>query len=153
MSKIIVRRARIDDIEFMTDELELFSKEYGTIKSLIGSRENCKARLPWLIENHVVFVAFREDTTKIGFIAGIGHPHIFNQKIKVLGEVFFWVCEEYRGSRAGLLLLRSFIAEGEKNYDWVTMATIGDNSRLKPETLEKQGFVKKETGFLLEVRK
>jgi hypothetical protein len=94
---------------------------------------------------------FDEDPwIRTGFIAGFLYPHFFNPDIVTLSELFWWVPEEYRGTRSGLLLFKYFKEFGEERADQVIM-TLEEETPVKPEFLTKKGFRVKEHSYLLEV--
>lgn len=103
-----------------------------------------------VIENHLIFVAESSEAGRLGLIAGLVVPHVFNPKIQVLQEILWWVSEEYRGSRAGLLLLNEFVDWGKRNVDWI-MFTLEKHSPVSDRPLIKRGFRSMETAYLLEV--
>lgn len=146
----IVRNAHSDDVDWILKELKVFSEFYGTKKSLFGDDLNySKTIVSQIIENHLCLIS-EINSEPVGFICGSLAPHVFNQEIMVLSEVFWWVKPEYRNSRAGALLLNAYIDFGKINADWVLL-TLEDKSPLKDQTLLKRGFVLKEKSFLLEV--
>ena len=148
--RISVRRAKQDDAAWLMSELKKFSQFFGTKKSLFSESEACWAQLRYFIDHHVVMIADLGETKPIGFIAGCVTPHLFNPEIKVLAETFWWVAEEYRGSRAGLMLLREFMDWGEKNVDWITMG-LETGSPVREDALLKRGFKLQEKSYLREV--
>lgn len=87
---------------------------------------------------------------RTGFIAGFLYPHFFNPEIMTLMEVFWWVAEPYRQSRAGLKLFNQFLEFGKDRADQVIF-TLEDNSPVKGSFLTKKGFRVKEHSFVLEV--
>lgn len=103
-----------------------------------------------MIDRHVVFIADSKDAKPIGFVGGYSIPHPFNPDIKLLSEMFWWVSEEHRGSRAGLMLLNAFTSYGKEHADWVTMA-IEHNSPINERALTKRGYKLQERSYLLEV--
>lgn len=145
-----IRKAELTDLDFIYEECINFSKFYDSKKSLMGSPDHAKTVIANLIENHVVFVAVEGDI-RLGFIAGICQPHHFNPDIKLLAELLWWVREEYRGSKAGSLLLDEFVCYGEEHCDWINF-TLEANSPVNDVCLKKRGFRLIERAYLSEVR-
>jgi hypothetical protein len=146
-----VRAANINDLDEILVHLKEFAKFYKSKKSLYGEDEQFSSNLiKGFIENHVFFVAVRDDKV-VGFICGIVLPHAYNPKISTLTELFWWVQEDARSSRAGTLLLNEFIDYGKKNVDWI-ICTLEDDSPVSDSTFLKRGFRLKERSFLLEVQ-
>ncbi len=147
---IKVRLASLDDLDWLASQSKLFCEFFGTKRSLFKDEAHTRACLKNTIENHILFVAERTDVGLVGFIGGIVMPHIFNPDITCLIETYWWVAEEYRGTRAGLMLLNEFVEYGKAHTDWVLM-TLESGSPVSDRCLLKRGFQLKEQNYLLEV--
>jgi hypothetical protein len=157
---IVVRLAAQRDISALMEQLRQFDRFFGAKYSLIPTDASiAEAVLTNVMDNHVFLVAVErndqgdgsEDWEKIiGFIAGVLAPHYFNPGITVLSELLWWVDPNYRGSRAGMLLLDTYTDIGRLRAHWTTM-TLEAESPVHPHTLEKRGYRLKETNFMLEV--
>ncbi len=148
---ITVRRATLNDMEWLVQELRKFAVFYNSKHSLFGHDQFVREGLAVMIDKHYVVIADKEGVGPVGFIAALMVPHIFNPLIRCLTEAFWWVQEEYRNtSRAGFLLLKAFMEFGKQNADWI-LCTIEEVSPINPEALLKRGFKLKERNFLLEV--
>jgi len=147
---MLVRHGEISDIAWLQEQLKLFSEFYDT-KTELYDEGYSEIGIRTIIKDHVLLIAENKDGERLGFIAGFLTPHSFNPKIIVLSEVFWWVAEKYRGtSRAGLLLLKSFIEIGRERADWITMS-LAAKSPVNDRILEKYGFELHERNFLLEM--
>lgn len=146
---ITIRSASINDIDWVVLELKRFSEFFGTKKELFSDKNYARAGCLILIKGHVLYLAENE-SERIGFIAGLLTPHLFNPSIKILTELFWWVTEEHRGSRAGSLLLGEFVDYGKRHADWIAFG-LRNNTRVRDETLLNYGFQAYERSFLLEV--
>lgn len=129
-----------------------------TDRKLFEDTEYTRAGLRNLIDQHVVFVAEREEygedhksTRTIGFIGGYFIHHPFNPTVKMLSELFWWVDEEYRGCGAGGKLLRQFIHVGQAAAHWIVFG-LSTNTPVKESSLLKLGFKKSETSYLMEIK-
>lgn len=150
--KFEIRPARAEDIGWLLGQLRKFSDFYGSSVPLFPSSEDhAVTYLMSLIYQHLFLIAESETTGPVGFISGVFTPHIMNPEIRVLAESFWWVDEEHRGSRAGIMLLDEFVAVGKSRADWV-LFTLEHKSPVKDETLLKRGFKLQEKSFLLEVQ-
>ena len=150
---IQVRRANTADVDWILKELRKFSAFYGTKLSLFGEEPYARGFITTLVSQHLVLVAIPESQTDpIGFISGTVTPHAYNPEIRVLTETFWWVQEEHRGSRAGLLLLNEFTEWGKQNVDWITFS-LEHHSPVKDTCLTKRGFKLQERAFLMEVER
>ena len=150
MHKYAVRPAQLEDIQWMLPQLENFSDFYGTHHQLFGTAESSAQVVQFMIEKHVVFVCERSDVGPIGFISGFVNPHIYNPDMNVLTEAWWWVLPEFRGTKAGLLLLNSFTEWGKENVDWITFA-LPHHSPANDACLLRRGYKLQEKTFLLEI--
>lgn len=146
----ITRKAERSDIPWILQELEGFSKFFGTKRPLMHDNQEYKENfLNNLVDNHACFIA-EDNGVPQGFIAGFITPHFLNPDIRLLSELFWWVPEKFRLSRAGLKLLDRFLAYGKQNADWITFA-LETNSPVQDKSLIKRGFRLQERGFLMEL--
>jgi hypothetical protein len=148
--RVGIRRGLPKDVDWLLSQLRSFAQFFGSKRSLFLSEEHSRKVMLDLIENHVLFVAENESEESLGFIAGHVVSHPFNPEIRVLQETFWWVPEEYRGSRAGYLLLRHFVDWGKSTCDWLIM-TLEHKSPVSSRVLERHGFKIQEHNYLLEV--
>lgn len=149
---IKIRDAKKEDIEAIKPMLEKFSAFYDSKIEVFPNTHEATIILGNLIESHVFIVAEDEESKAlVGLVAGFGIRHFLNPSIKILSECFWWVEESHRNGTAGARLLAEFKKRGETGYDWITLSLIENISPIKGEALEKRGFVKKETAFLMEV--
>ena len=147
---VLIRTARLTDIDWLLGQLENFSKFYGTKRSLFGDLEYSRKFLEVMITEHVFLIADSDEFGPVGLIAGTLEPHTYNPEILTLIESFWWVDEKHRGGKAGLMLLNAFTEWGKKNVDWIWM-TLETDSPVKDATLTRRGFKEQERSFLLEV--
>jgi hypothetical protein len=149
-----VRRAIAADAPWLLDQLLAFDQFFGSTRSLFPSEEHAESMLLGLINDQPFVIAekdepYYEAPRPVGFICGAIMPHPYNPALIVLSEMFWWVAEEYRGSRAGLLLLNEFVAIGKRSAHWVIM-TLEQESTIDPDHLYRRGFRLKELSYLLE---
>lgn len=143
-----VRRANINDIDWILNELKKFVAFYGSPRLFnFDIPDHNLEFITNVIDKHLFIIA-EQNGSPVGFIAGLIHPHGFNPDLKCLSELFWWIPEEHRTSRAASLLLKSYIEFG-RGFDWVTM-TIEDKSQLNEKSLLKRGFKLKEKTYLME---
>lgn len=147
---ISVRSATLGDIDWILSQLKIFSKLYGTKRSLYGDEIHCREGLKRTIEGHVFLLAVREDDSPLGFIAGLISPHLYNPAIRMLCELFWWVAEDARTTRAGVMLIDAFIDFGKKNADWITFG-ITEETPINEVSITKRGFHAHERSYLMEV--
>lgn len=148
--EIIIRKASESDIAWIQSELKKFSAFYGSKLPLYPSEEYSDKAIRLFINDHYFSVAERAGKL-MGFISGFVSNHIYNPSIKVLTESFWWVAEEFRGTRAGLMLINEFVAYGKEVCDWIIF-TLEHHSPVSDRTLLKRGFKEYERSFILEVR-
>lgn len=156
---IRVRAAGENDLDWLMTQLHEFNAFAAHKRSLIEDDGYAMMALRQLVNEHVCFIAedmqhatnpLYEHRARLGFIAGYKTPHLFNPKIRVLTESFWWVAEEHRGSGAALALLNEFEAYGRRYCDWAIM-TLEHHSPVNPRHLTRRGFLPREQSFLLEV--
>jgi len=147
--KARVEKALDGDLDWMLVELKKFSKFYGTTLQVFQNEENTRRIVQGIIAEHVAFVAWK-GSERIGFIMGYCIPHQYNPDIRMLTESAWWVQEEHRLSRAGLMLLDKFTEWGKDNVDWITFS-LEHHSPVKDTCLTKRGYAPQERSFLLEV--
>jgi RimJ/RimL family protein N-acetyltransferase len=145
----MVRRAVIDDIQWILKQTSDFADFYGSKIRLDDDKEHGYELIRNLVENHVVFV-FEQNGNKKGFIAGMITPHHFNPNILTLCELLWWVPEDYRSLGVGKILLDAFVNFGKENCDWITF-TMEENTPASDKPLLDYGFKFKEKTYLLEV--
>ena len=148
--EITVRRGKPEDVPWILSQLKIFSPLYGTKRSLFGDEDYAREGLLRTMESHLLLVAERGETL-MGFVAGMVSPHLYNPAIRILCELFWWVAEEYRKTRAGYLLMREYMTWGKSNVDWMTFCLM-ENSPVKDGTLRRLGFKPTETSYLMEVQ-
>lgn len=146
---LTIRRAATEDVPYLLDQLQRFDQFFGAGRSLYPDDATATAILSGLIKTQPFWVAFHDDLL-IGFIGGALAAHPFNPDLVVLSELFWWVDEAYRGSKAGLELLTTFIDHGQQHADWIVM-TLEHESPISDRCLLKRGFRPKEHTYLLEV--
>ena len=146
--EIAIRRSQSIDIDWLLKELAAFSKFIQTRHCLYGEEEYSRKGLQLLIDEHVLLIA-EKDFIPIGFVAGYFTPHLFNPKIKIICELFFWVTPNHRRSRAGSLLMDAYIAEGMKKAQSITFS-LNRFTRMNERSLLRRGFSHHESTFLLE---
>ncbi len=142
-----------EDCEWMLGQLREFDMFIGAKRSLFPDVATATTQMLSLIAEHVVILAYSdvvEPPEPVGFIIGLVGPHYFNPQLTVLTELMWWVDPEWRRSRAGLMLLNTFIAVGKEHADWI-IVTLEEKSPVNPTTLEKRGFNLWERSYILEV--
>lgn len=146
---IVIRQARLTDLDWLVGELRAFSEFFGSKKPLFSNEEFVREGMKKMMEQHLVLVAEQGSGGLMGFISGLVSPHVFNPTITVLSETFWWVAEAHRRSRAGLELLNAFVEWGKNNVDWI-LFFVEQKSPVSTRTMEKRGFRLLENAYLLE---
>ena len=146
-----VRLATTQDIPWIIPQLKDFAPMYATKKSLYGSDDEYTINfLTRLINEHVAIVAEKDNGTRVGFIMGRYGNHPFNQKIKMLAEVFWYVLPKHRTSRAALMLLNAYVKIGKQIADFIYFSLQDGRTQIKSKSLLKRGFKSQETIYLME---
>ena len=84
----------------------------------------------------------------LGAIAGLFTRSIFNRKVVLCGEVFWYVVPKARGSAIGGKLFLEYEKAGKTAAHGITM-TLLDTSPGMDDNLKKRGFVQKERSYVL----
>lgn len=139
----LVRRATMDDLEFVTDELSINAQFYGKPLSTTADlrSEYSQKILTDFIINHVFLICMKDDE-RVGLMVGYIHKHLFNPLIKSLSEMLLWVKESYRNTRAAHILMKEYSRIAD-DFDFATMA-LNTKSNIKISSLEKLGFKRNE---------
>lgn len=147
---ISIRRATIADIGWMMIQLREFSDHYGGKYPLFGDKYYVEEAMIKTITDHIVFVAECSRRGLVGFICGVLVDHLYNPRIKMLTELFWWVEPQSRRTRASKMLIDEYVHWGKQHANWLTFGLMA-NSPVKQKALEKRGFRLQETSYLLEV--
>jgi len=149
---MLVRGAEQQDLDWLIGQLKEFSRFFGSHHVLFPHDDEAYARngLSGMMEKHLVLVAEREDKTPIGFVAGIVTPHLFNPKLRVLCETFWWVIPEARMSLAASKLLDAFTKWGQEHADWIIFS-LEERTPVRDRGLLRRGFRLQERSYLMEV--
>lgn len=145
-----IRPATTDDIDWLLVQTRAFAAFTG-LKNVHPTEDYARFGLTQLLTDHVLLICEHESAGNVGFVAGYRTPHPFNPALTMLSETFWWVAEEHRGSRAGLMLLDAFIDIGRRTADIVTCA-LESNSPVNERVLTDRGFKLHERSFLLETK-
>jgi len=148
-TSISIRRAEASDVAWILAQLKSFAQFIETRYSLYGDEAYSKKGLQLLIDEHVFLIA-EKDSLPIGFVSGYFTPHLFNPKIKILCELFFWVVPSRRGCRAGSMLMDAYISEGMRKAQWITFS-LNRFTKVNERSLLRRGFAHHETTFLKEI--
>lgn len=147
---IRIRPADANDVPWLVGQLRIFSRFVGTKKPLFSDDEYARIGMTNMVKDHLVLMADDDAHGQVGFIAGLVTPHMMNPTIRTLVEVFWWVAEDHRHTRAGAALLNDFIAWGKAHVDWITFG-VEAKSPVRESTLLKRGFRLQERNYLMEV--
>ncbi len=148
-NRIYVRKADVGDIEWIFEQTSAFysqldyQNEYvehggGRLRDLITD----------LIVNGVCFVTYKSKE-QTGVILGKIYPYPLNPRQTVLGLWVWWVPEQFRGTRSGYLLLKSFVDAGKGIAD-VTVLSLRDVTQVPDEALAHFGLFLKEKTYVRE---
>ena len=145
----MIRRAIIDDEPVIFEMVKKFyTKAFGEFNIEFNKETAHKLGLG-LIEDHLALVYCDEDKV-IGCIGGFITPSQFDPKTKVFNEVLWYVDEDYRRTRAPLLLfnaVENYCKDNEIKH--MIMASLGNR---RDESLAKfydrRGYVHFETTYI-----
>lgn len=143
-----IREATILDLGRMTQEgmqfLELVSPE--RVPDEIHLMEVLRS----LIDKGEVLVAEHEGEIA-GGIGGIVANNLWFPDEQELVELFWWVAEDFRGSSAGLRLLKGWVDHGKSLGVKRIVMSDESVSPLSDDVYTKRGFELKQRSFIMEV--
>jgi len=120
---MIIRDAEEADIPFIVGEGIKFLEHHPMNLQEGVDKEYLLSLATLLIKEHIVLIA-EEGDSKMGMIAGLVTPHIYNPKHLGVQELFWWVLPEYRTSKAGLKLFKVFEERAiELNASFIAMVS------------------------------
>lgn len=148
MSKVILRKAEQKDREWLIQVAARNMLELEVKRPELYREEDCSRLMDIGLSTGVIFVC-ESDGVLCGSIGGIYVPNIFNNQITNLVELFWYVLPEFRGGKAGLLLLNAFCDVGKKTANDIYMSLLSD-SEVNTRILKKRGFMFRELAFQME---
>ena len=98
-----------------------------------------------MIEQGTAWIA-KIDGKPVGALGGLLATNPFNPSIITLVEVFWYVHDDYRNTRVGAMLFKSFDEAASTMAHESTMCLLS-TSKVNHETLEKKGYVSSEMCF------
>ena len=133
----MIRRARVDDLNSLMKHGRDFIAYHPA--KLKWNPKHVRGVVTDMILNHVVIVA-ADGGNIMGGIGGQVHDNLFDPDEKQLVELFWWVGEEWRNSRLGLMLFDAFEdAASILNCDSVVMTTTSLTPTLD-KLYERRGY-------------
>lgn len=154
-----VRALQESDLDWLCEQLRQFADFFGTTASIYPGDAYTRTAALALSSQHLFLVCDRDDVGPVGFIVGILTPHYLNPNIVSLAEILWWVAEEWRQTRAGVLLLNAFTEFGKRyaaehnlgGRFWMTLSKIEHKSPLNEDHLLARGWHLHERSYLMEV--
>ena len=151
---IYVTTALHNDIEEYLILLEKFHSKSTIKNNAAFDYDSCKLFLTTCLENSDIVLFVCKDSSKlIGVTAGLLFPLYFNHNYKVTQELWWWVEEEYRGSKAGNLMynaLENWAKEKEANAMFM-IALEDQKVDAMVKVYKRKGFVGTERTFIKEL--
>lgn len=141
MSDWVVSKASEDDKEWVLKQCEAF------LRTADVNVPFNKAHLLvlWNTPQIQVLVVKHKGIRKgLGVYSTTGHP--FNPDVSTFTELVWWVPEEHRNSRAGLILLDVMDTIATKHD--LALFSVLHNSPVAERALTKRGYKHKETAFV-----
>lgn len=141
-----IRKATISDIPKLLEYAKKFIEFYGD--SLLSYNEEHLTKLgEFLINQHVLVVSLNTTEEVTGMLGAIVTPNVIDPSVITLAEMFWWVDEKYRNTRAGWELLSYLINEGRERNLPVVLSVLPQTGDIT-ELLRKKGFTKKEESWI-----
>jgi len=134
-------------LRWVTDLLMEFGKEYAAPCG--ANPEDIERLLNAVKKSGIGYAAFNDDGDCVGAIGGIRHRNLFNSSLEMLGEVYFYVAKDHRGSSVGGRLLNMYLEEAERLKLNVTMVALTTTPPGLERLLLRKGFEKREINYVL----
>lgn len=145
---VTVRLGTTDDIEWLYNQSQVHADMFSQTYDLAPSKEHAVKYFTNMINNHIILVA-ENKTERTGYICGYVTPHVFNDRLKVLTAMLWWVRPKYRRTKSGAMLLHKFLDWGKENVNIINFS-IQKKTPIRPENLERRGFRLTELAFSME---
>ena len=140
-----IRRAGLVDGEAVMGLLLAFGEEYRA--PYAPSDEGLKGILEQVLYKGECFVA-DSDGEIVGGIGGAYYRNTFNPGVMVLGELFWYVCPDWRGTQVGGRLFLEYEKAGYEKSHGMTMTLLDSSDPRLDNSLKKRGFVVKERNYI-----
>ena len=138
-----------EDRPWAIDQLRVFHSQVDIIPW--PGDEYARCLLTELMQHHYIRVSYNRARELTGILGAMVVPHYLNPRHMVLSEVFWWVSEEHRGTRAGFELLRDYIKFARAN-EYMATLSLENFSKIGDNTLRRLGFEPYERSFILRVK-
>lgn len=140
-----VKLATANEFEWMVDVATKAMLEEELGKPQYYDPETIEVLVEKGIVEGTIWLAFKDDEP-VGMLGALASLNVFNKNLTCLTEVLWWVHKEHRKSRAGTLLLASFM-EAAEHYDEATMSLLV-GSQVRSEALTNRGYLMLETIYV-----
>lgn len=142
-----VRVAIEEDVSWIRDVAARRMLEEELFKPAYFNPEAVEKLIRLGIASNTMWVVLKNNSL-VGALGALEIPTLFNPNIISLSEVFWWVNPDNRMSRAGLLLLNTFM-DAAKKYEEASLSLLS-TSMVMNESIAKRGFRLREFGFYKE---
>lgn len=147
MSEWGVRRATELDIPWVVEQAKEFI-EYLQLP-LKWNEAHMYGVVEEYVKSHHVILAIK-GTLRVGVAAGFVTPHLLDPSTKVFTEIMWWVRPEWRGSRAGVMLLNAMEYVAKSRGAFFVLST-EEHSPLNKASLAKRGYKLRELSYVKEM--
>jgi len=112
---MIVRQAQIEDCEEIYSMLREYKKNSPLKAHQYLNEETAQHAVKFILEkNHGLILLSEDDEGVTGMIMALYSLNIWDQTIKFMNELAYWVKPEHRGSTAGYRLLKKYREYGDE---------------------------------------
>ena len=146
MIKRMSEETSLDEFCEVLDLVIDFSLEYGA--DTVADYKDTERLVEKIMVDGVGYMYSNKAGKIVGVIGGLSYPNVFNNKLIMLGELFWYVSKDYRGGLAGGKLLNAFLKEAEEKELNVVLSTL-DSTPDIDASLMKKGFQLKEKSWIL----
>ena len=129
----------------LSDLILEFGENYGA--PVEAAPDSVRRLIDLVRERGVCFVCIKENKI-VGAIGGLIHENLFNNKLTMLSELFWYTTPAERGGTVGGRLLRKYLDYGEEKGFSIVMTTLSSTNPSIGRALERKGFHRKEQNFI-----
>lgn len=142
---MIIRNATMDDVEVLTHMSRQFH-EYAPHAAMINATDDELADAVRALMTHGCVLVADLHGEVVGMLGAIINPIWFAPRVKIACELAWWVNTEYRGGRAGIMLVKAYEAwAAEQNATVATMSSLQiDLNNAVGKLLHKLGYKESE---------
>lgn len=138
----MIRRATMEDNEFIVEQYREFYNDIGHVLLDWPSDEECGRIVSRMVRNCITLIVEDENSQPRGFIVLVYTDQLLQPGKKALAEQTIWVCKDARGQGYGKELMDGALAVAREIEDVsLVTVTIDPSSQLTYNNMKDAGFI------------